>query len=459
MDRKNPTKSAASDYSFMMDMFKQAKEEYEMYKDLLIQGLDADDISFARADFLFKSYTKEDIENLNFELAYEMLTKIRKPENPNSKKERIPDNEWVEDLCFSAWGASHDVTDKEQGYDYETMKEELVIKNLVRLKTDIDELEKSKKEVEKLQEKVDDVTNEYQNFMCSEEYDNAQRNKIEKLRVQLDEQKKKNNKTFSERQENRIIEKKIKELESILDNSYILTRFEKMGEKEVQNIVSTYFDSKRSTYIIDKFKTKIVTIGFKPEIYRFFFNIEENYLDEEYHVYNNLFLFIAMRFIGYSNLSSSAEKAYCRDLISSLSKLIYEKYSDVQKEKFLSVIKRILDNFKPYYDKFDKENIVHPKHPRRIQKNKEQLEEFRNIAITTIQSKGKEIPDDINEYSSEKLHEWYKEMLDAIEKEKEEKKLSGIAEFNEKVNEYRKTIQKTIEDKDEPVDVIEKEEE
>ena len=50
-------------------------------------------------------------------------------------------------------------------------------------------------------------------------------------------------------------------------------------------------------------------------------------------------------------------------------------------------------------------------------------------------------------------------MLDVIEKEKEEKKLSGIAEFNEKVNEYRKTIQKTIEDKDEHVDVIEKEEE
>ena len=428
-ERKN---TATSDYSIMMDMFKQAKEEYEMYKDLMVQGLESDDVSFARAEFLFKAYTKEDIEKLDFETAYEMLTKIRKPENPNSDEKRKSDSQWVEDLCFDVWSTLHD-SDKEDGYDYESMKHDLIIKMLIRFKADMDELENSKKQVEDLQKQVDEVTDDYQNFMCSEEYDEAQRKKIEKLREQVEKQKNKADSTFSERQENRINEKKIKELEAILDNSYILTRLNTVGEKEVQNIVNAYFDKKRSSYIIERFKTKITSIGFKPEIYRFFFNIEEKYLDEEYHVFNNLFLFIAMRYIGYSDTGSSTNKAYCRHLISSISKLIYEKFSDTQKERFLNTVKEVLNHFKPYYEKFDKDNIVHPKHPRRIQKDKEQLEEFRNTIITTLKSKGKEIPEDINEYSAEKLRDWYMEKLDEIEKERKEKELEGIPEFLEKV--------------------------
>ena len=46
-----------------------------------------------------------------------------------------------------------------------------------------------------------------------------------------------------------------------------------------------------------------------------------------------------MRFIAYININDDADRSYVRSIVSSISNLIYEKYNDTNKEKFINSIK------------------------------------------------------------------------------------------------------------------------
>ena len=143
--------------------------------------------------------------------------------------------------------------------------------------------------------------------MSSPEYEQKQIENIKRLNeriVSLREDKEKMNNFEINK-----IQKKIDTLEKIINGSFITERLDKLGTKEVESIVKTYFNNNKSAYIIERFKNKIEKVGFNSSTYRFFFNIEEKYLPEEYHVYNNLYLFIVMRFIAYININDDADRS------------------------------------------------------------------------------------------------------------------------------------------------------
>ena len=102
------TKSQQSDYKVMLDMIKDAKEQYDMYKGLLKDGYRQDDISLSRAQFLFDAYTLEDIKEMDDDIAKEMLEKVRIPENPDEADTvtRETDDEWVKGLCKDYYESS-----------------------------------------------------------------------------------------------------------------------------------------------------------------------------------------------------------------------------------------------------------------------------------------------------------------------------------------------------------------
>ena len=119
----------------------------------------------------------------------------------------------------------------------------------------------------------------------------------------------------------------------------------KLGKKEIDSIKVAYFDKSKGSYIIDKYKAKIKHFGFEEKLFHYFFNIEENFLEEEYHVYNNLFLFIYMRMVAYSDPYDKTEKMYIQSLTSNLANLIYHRFDSTENEKnFLEIIKRVLNH-------------------------------------------------------------------------------------------------------------------
>ena len=140
---------------------------------------------------------------------------------------------------------------------------------------------------------------EYLNFMSSEKVKIAREERLSKMKYLL------------EKEENEFEKKKIQKMIELTESSktfdFIYDRFNKYGDKEVDNIVDAYLNERKGDLIIKKYSSKIKQFGYNPEIYRHFFNIEESFLPEEYWDYNNLFLFIYMRMVAYSDPYKDAD--------------------------------------------------------------------------------------------------------------------------------------------------------
>ena len=449
--KENTKKSASTDYKVLMDSIKEAEDSFSMFEDLLKKGLNSDDISLARSQFLFNAYSRKDIDNLDDDLLVEMLEKIRKPILPEKKvdddvetSEEVTSNnskptnsEWIRSLCYDVYTSSDgqfgelaleenlpegesyepEVLDEHFEKEYEKIKSDLVRSILLRVKTDIDSYEESKKNIEELKSEAGGISQEYSKYMCSHEFEEKKNSQIKELEERLSEEMKKENITEADMVANKKMKKKLDEMKAIQSSSFILNRLRSLGEKEVKNIVKNYFDDKRSSYIIEKFIGKIERTGFDKRIYRFFFNIEEKYLDDEYHVFNNLFLFIVMRFVAYSDVENETGRSYVRSIVSSLAKLIYEKYNEEQKEKFLTIVKETLDFFEDYRDKFDKDNILHPNHPRRIEHDKEKEKETRDMIYSVLKTNKVEITEEITSMSLSDLKDFYMKKLEELEED------------------------------------------
>ena len=439
-------KSQQSDYKVMLDMIKDAKEQYDMYKGLLRDGYRHDDISLSRAQFLFDAYTLEDIKEMDDDIAKEMLEKVRIPEKPENVDEedevtRQTDDEWVKGLCKDYYESSKhnensdDLADdmlsimeneNETSDDFETEYEshygDMVRAILLQMKKDISSLKDSETDIKKLEDESSEVTTEYMNYMCSPEFEERKHEHIADLKSKLE--------TIDDEIERKKMEKMISDVEKSYDLSFLLDRLKENPKREAMNIVNTFFDDKRSSYILSRCKEKLPKIGFNVDVYRFFFNIEENYLPEKYHVYNNLFLFCVMRFISYANINSKTDCSFVRAIISSMSKLIYEKFSEGKRDEFISLIEEVLSYFEDYKEKFERDNFLHPNHPRRIEKDREHERDERKLMVDTLTLN--DVEADFESMSTDDLKDFYKKTLDEIKEKKEKEKVKDLEEFIEK---------------------------
>lgn len=192
-----------------------------------------------------------------------------------------------------------------------------------------------------------------------------ERNKarIEKLKVELEK---------AETDEGRAkIQKIINVFENLNSLNYIFKDIDLYNQKELDIIVSNFLDPKKADYIVNKFLTKCKQMKINPDFYKMFLNMEELFLDEEYSAFNNLFLFFTMRYIAYGNPYNATDKSYALTMIISMQKLMTGKYkNDEEKEQFLLVVKKFLDYFMPYTEKFKAENATYKYHPIRLEHDK-----------------------------------------------------------------------------------------
>ena len=333
-----------NDYQVMLDMIKELEEQSTYYTDLLKTDLIDDGYNVQLIDFIFQRYA-------------------------DKKDELLADDERLKQISTKFY----------------TGEDEFTLEDFKHNITKIYDVISIKEETNKLRNDADVVINDYVNYLTSPEYQEKKKKRI------IDMKEK------AEAETNDVAKKKILRLvdamESTMSLSFLFTRLNLLGEKEKDNILKTFFDDKKSGYVIEKYKGKSSKIGFNPNVYKYFFNLEEKFLDEEYHVYNNLYLFFVMRYIAYADAYNKEDRMYCQSIFNNMANLIYHKFTTEDDENnFKNVMCAFLDYFKDDYEYFEKYNFTHPKHPRRIEKDNEHEKEIHNILITNI----KKLTDDLN---------------------------------------------------------------
>lgn len=276
--------------------------------------------------------------------------------------------------------------------------------NMIKIFADLKDIRDSEKELVDLEKETTSAMRKYVDDMSSPE-------KEKKRLADLAKNKELLEKTTDIMQRKRL-ERKIYNDESRYNLAFVFERMNdpKYRQKEMDNMVFAFFDTKTSSYVMQKYMAKAKQCGKNPGLYRYFHGMEEKYLEEKYHVYNNFFLFTCLRYIAYAD----AWKDYPRiqAIFNDFGNLIYNRFvNDEVREQFLDAARHFLDQFEYARDKFEKDNVLHPTHPYRIKKDQErEAEQRKQICQHLTEIKAiEDVTDEINAMSLEELIAFAKE--------------------------------------------------
>ena len=271
---------------------------------------------------------------------------------------------------------------------------------------DVETVIKSEEDIQDLAAEASTEMKSYAEYVSSEKYDQQRQRNLELWKEMLVKE--------TDYGKRRRLEHAIKVTENRFSISFMFERLhnEKTAASEKQALIDVFFDNRKSRYMIDKFISKCEQFGVSKDVYHYLLNIEENFLEEKYHVFNNFFLHAAMRYIGHCGYEESDEM---KTIIQNLLNLVYNRYySDEVKEIFLTSIRSFLDMFEDVRDIFDEGNILHPGHPYRIQKEKEREAGMRKDIYEKLDEMlGAMRPpiSDLDEKSIPELIEYYNEQV------------------------------------------------
>lgn len=283
-------------------------------------------------------------------------------------------------------------------------------------------------EYKKIQADSNDILNDYAEFLSSEKVIAARKARLERMKELA--------KSETNETKRREMEKKIRYMEMTQSLDFIFTRLDTFGDKEKRNVINAFFDDKRGSYVINRYKDKIVKFGFDVNLYKYFFNLEENFLSEEYHPFNNLFLFYYMRFVAYSDPYKEEDKLYVQSLTSAIANLIYHRFPKDKKEtdegsidesninaaeqRFIKILEKFASFFEDQREYFFENNTMRPGHPireemtakREMERKAELLKKMSELNITGYDEN----------MSANELQEYFNSKLDeVIEQQKKER--------------------------------------
>lgn len=253
----------------------------------------------------------------------------------------------------------------------------------LEIKKSLGEIETMENDKEKLMKDIDTISEDYFKYINSPEYREKKLAHIADMEKQADVETNPSKK------------REILEMLNAMRRSETLDFvYDRIHEdpREINRVIERFFDDNRSSYIINRFKTRIKKFGYNPDIYRRLFNIEEMFLPEEYHDLNNLFLFSVLTLIAYYDTYNKYDSLYTTSILVKMVNLIYHQFgSDEYEKEFIEFIKRYDDQFMSYIDKFKEYNVTSPNHPVRIEKEKEMEENRRNYIISKLNDKNIEV--------------------------------------------------------------------
>ena len=285
----------------------------------------------------------------------------------------------------------------------------------------------TKEEYDKIQEIYDESVDTEWKRRNSKEYKEATLKRLDTWREELKQlDPVKDSKTI------RDLRGKIEFLESTVTLDFIVDRIQHV-DTEKASIIRQFFSEREGGYAKNRCIQRSPKFGFDANWYKYFFNLEENFLPEEYHVFNNLFLFNVMRFVGYQDPYSVKERGMVQSIINSLTGLVYHKFEDhSMEEMIIKLIEQYDSYFMDYKEKFETDNTTHPNHPIRLAYSKKLEADKRNEIMASLQKFELPVPENVAEMSVQELHKYFNHaMEEMVAKNTKEKELHGEAEVSE----------------------------
>lgn len=222
--------------------------------------------------------------------------------------------------------------------------------------------------------------------------------------------------------------------ESILNTSFISDRIRELTEKERSRVIDQFFDEKQGSYCMERMKNRAAKFHLKPDWYKICFNLEENFLPVEYHIYNNLFLYAVTRFIAYADPYNKEDRAMVSAITNNIFALVYHKFDDPSIEALVTqVIMSYDDYFKDYKEKFIKDNTTRPGHPVREAYSKKRELDRKEQLQAALTKFNIPYPETIDTMSANELQEYFNNKVETMMKENtmESKSSTGAASVDE----------------------------
>lgn len=333
--------SAQNDVREIIDAISTMKEQTKTLENIIRDGIKSSyNINPGIMDALLP-YTMDDIKNFDEPKCREIISEFADLNNiSNIISSTIEDNEDVKNENDALHYILNDIKDSS-----------------LRILSSKMEVKKIETESEKL---FEEVITSYNSPESIEE----RKNNLIQLKLDID------NETDEDKRYE--IQKKYDILSKAFSLDFFTERLRSLGEKEVTSIVNSFFNDQKGAYVIDRFKRTMRRINkVNPEIYKNYFNIEQYFCGEEYYKYNNLFLFIYMRFIGRCSPYDKRDVIYAQAITSAISNLMYHRFGDAKYESdMINLVKSVDDYFINYAEKFEKENLMNPLHPINIESTK-----------------------------------------------------------------------------------------
>ena len=379
MARKNN-----NEYAQLMEILKEAREMYQTEEELTFKNFKDDCVNPEKVESLMTEKTLTEIKNdlSDDEKRDEIWKSICDiPEDMVAITGTADPLEWLKVL---ADGANAEL--KVQHYFNE-----------------MDDLMKSKQELEDLEQEANDNIKEYMDYLNSPEYEEKVITRKKEFADRLEAEKKKEKPDISLI---RHLEKEIQLINDRYNLGFLIRSAERISMK---SILENFFNDKKSNYSLQRYSEKCKQISINPNVFRYYFNLEEKFLEKKYHPFNNLFLFTCVQFIGHVDTAENAEQI--RIIIRDLHKLFYNKFSsDAAREEFLNTVRGFLDKFieAGYTDKFVKENITWEEHPNRKKKDAEREKKAREQIYDQIikQNYSDKITDELRAMTLSELYNY-----------------------------------------------------
>lgn len=297
--------------------------------------------------------------------------------------------EEVSNIIQGVTGKDYGTAKEQLEHLYSLIEEEMTFETylkqvMVEIKKSLDQIDELEKQKKEIQDESNKIVDNYVEYLNSPEYQEKKKKKIQDMKDAIDKEEN----TYKKNQ----MKRKVTALEKSQTMEFLEERITSLGEKEIDSIKNSFFDTRKSSLIMDKFKSKFPKYGFNENSYKMFFNLEEKFLPDEYNKYNNLFLFHAMRFISYTDPYDEVDSLYAKSIVVKLYDLLYHRFHDNEaEEEFINIIKNFDDRFNKYEEEFITKNITSPEHPKRQERDKEYEEKRRLMVIASLQNEGIEV--------------------------------------------------------------------
>ena len=272
---------------------------------------------------------------------------------------------------------------------------------------------KTKDSISEIEKEADESTRMYSEKITSKQYDKVVETNIETWKNTLARVEAID--SYDARKYAKELRHNIYVMEHRYDVEFLFARIDspKLHKKEKESIIRSFLSYQTSEAMMAKFKAATKRFGLNPDTYKYLFNLEENFLEPEYHPFNNLFLMIVMRYIGYCDEKQEQD---VKILINDLVKLVHHKFYSLEvRDIFLNSVRNMLKNFFDSAELFKEKNITAPGSENR----KKREESYKKRDESMI----KRADEDIR-----KAIELYNKYSDRIELDDEMKKLVDVFE-------------------------------